>query len=198
MNMKYEELLLNLKIRPQDQLFGHVGILFGLVVIHFIKGLGRSIYFPMKNYYFNGWLLAQKGIIYLGKWLLVIGLGWIITSYLGLVYQIPVLHTHILDYERLVIVNLIVLYGLMLSGVLSNRKVYQQVFMLLLYVTLSLILIEKGTYMSKSAGQGGLLAGPISDVLAIGDLVAYSDAIVNKWKRHLYVTLSGQGAYICM
>jgi len=42
MNMKYEELLLNLKIRPQDQLFGHVGILFGLVVIHFIKGLGRS------------------------------------------------------------------------------------------------------------------------------------------------------------
>ena len=38
MNMKYEELLLNLKIRPQDQLFGHVGILFGLVVIHFIKG----------------------------------------------------------------------------------------------------------------------------------------------------------------
>ena len=32
-----------------------------------------------------GWLLAQKGIIYL-----------------GLVYQIPVLHTHILDYKQLV------------------------------------------------------------------------------------------------
>ena len=90
-----------------------------------------------------------------------------------------VLYIH-LGSERLVIVNLIVLYGLMLSGVLSNRKVYQQVFMVMLYVTLSLILIEKGTYMSKSAGQGGLLAGPISDVLAIGDLVAYSDAIVNK------------------
>ncbi len=95
------------------------------------------------------------------------------------------------------IVNLEI-YGLMLSGVLSNRKVYQQVFMVMLYVTLSLILIEKGTYSHTSAGQGGLLAGAVSDVLAIGDLVAYSDAIVNKWKRHLYVTLSGQGAYICM
>jgi hypothetical protein len=68
----------------------------------------------------------------------------------------------------------------MLSGVLSNRKVYQQVFMVMLYVTLSLILIEKGTYSHTSAGQGGLLAGAVSDVLAIGDLVAYSDAIVNK------------------
>ncbi len=86
------------------------------------------------------------------------------------------------------IVNLEI-YGLMLSGVLSNRKVLS-VPQVMLYVTLSLILIEKGTYSHTSAGQGGLLAGAVSDVLAIGDLVAYSDAIVNKWKRHLYVTLS--------